>query len=92
MYQVGGPVVAPELVWAPDPVFPNGQEKGGEVVVSCVIDVEGHPKQLVVVRHLGDAFDKNAVDAIEQYRFKPAISLGKPVPVQVNIEVNFPPL
>jgi TonB family protein len=92
IYQVGGPVVAPELVWAPDPVFPSGQEKGGEVVVSCVIGVEGHPKQLVVVRHLGGVFDKNAVDAIEQYRFKPAMLLGKPVPVHVNIEVNFAPL
>jgi hypothetical protein len=32
------------------------------------------------------------VDAIEQYRFKPAMLLGKPVPVHVNIEVNFAPL
>jgi TonB family protein len=89
IYQIGGSVTAPQLVWAPDPVFPTGQKKGGVVMVSCVIDAEGRPKHLQVVRHLGEAFDKNAVGAIKQYRFKPTVLLGKPVPVQLNIQVNF---
>jgi TonB family protein len=90
-YNVGGPVAAPELVWAPDPVFPNGQEKRGVVEITCIIDVNGQPKQVIVVRHLAEVFDKNAVDAVKQYRFKPAMLQGKPVPVQVNIQVNFQP-
>ena len=90
-YQVGGPVAAPELVFAPDPVFPSGQEKGGAVEVTCIIDVNGQTKQVIVVRHLAEVFDKNAVDAVKEYRFKPAMLRGKPVPVQVNIEVNFQP-
>jgi TonB family protein len=90
-YNVGGPVAAPELVWAPDPVFPSGQEKRGVVEITCIIDVNGQPKQVIVVRHLAEVFDKNAVDAVKQYRFKPAMLQGKPVPVQVNIQVNFQP-
>jgi TonB family protein len=89
IYQIGGAVTAPQLVWAPDPVFPTGQKEGGVVVVSCVIDVEGRPKHLQVVRHLGEAFDKNAMGAVKQYRFKPTMLLGKPVPVELNIQVNF---
>jgi protein TonB len=33
--------------------------------------------------------DKKAVDAVKQYRFKPATLQGKAVPVEVNIEVTF---
>jgi TonB family protein len=33
--------------------------------------------------------DQKAVEAVRHYRFKPATLQGKPVPVEVNIEVNF---
>jgi protein TonB len=33
--------------------------------------------------------DKKAIEAVQQYRFTPAMRDGKPVDVQVNIEVNF---
>jgi protein TonB len=42
-----------------------------------------------VVRHLGMGLDEKAVEAVKQYKFKPATLQGKPVPVEVNIEVNF---
>jgi TonB family protein len=89
VYKVGGPVAAPKLVYAPNPKFPARQGAGGVVVVSCVVDMKGQPKQVVVVRSLSRAFDKSAVHAVEQYRFEPAMSEGNAVPVKVNIEVNF---
>jgi TonB family protein len=88
IYKVGGPVTAPKLVYAPDPEFPGRQGAGGMVVVRCVVDVKGQPKQVVVSRSLSRAFDKNAVHAVEQFRFEPAEFEGKAVPVEVNIEVN----
>jgi hypothetical protein len=33
--------------------------------------------------------DEKAVEAVKQYRFNPAMEAGKPVPVEINIEVNF---
>ena len=42
-----------------------------------------------VVRHLGKGLDQKAVEAVEQYKFEPAMLHGKPVAVEVNIEVNF---
>jgi TonB family protein len=92
-YHVGGPVSPPKLTYAPDPEFPRGQKKGGVVVIACTVDAEGKPRQVRVVRSLSHPFDKNAVRAVEQYRFTPAILKGdpapKPVAVAVNIEVNF---
>jgi protein TonB len=33
--------------------------------------------------------DEKAVDAVKKYKFKPALEAGKPVPVELNVEVNF---
>jgi TonB family protein len=80
---------APKLVYASDPEFPSRQGAGGVVVVSCVVDANGLPKQVTLSRSLSRAFDKNAVHAVKQYRFEPASFEGTAVPVKVNIEVNF---
>jgi TonB family protein len=94
-YHIGGSVSAPRLVSAPDPEFPSGEREGGVVVLSCIVDEKGQPQQVRVVRSLSDEFDRNAVQAVEQYRFTPAMlqseSPAKPVAVEVNIEVNFRP-
>jgi TonB family protein len=62
------------------------------VVVACTVDAKGNPQQVRVVRSLSHPFDRNAVRAVEQYRFTPAMLEGKPAPkpvaVAVNIEVN----
>jgi periplasmic protein TonB len=33
--------------------------------------------------------DEKAVAAVKQYKFKPATREGRPVPVEVNVEVDF---
>jgi protein TonB len=33
--------------------------------------------------------DEKAVEAVRQYKFKPAREAGTPVPVELNVEVNF---
>jgi protein TonB len=47
------------------------------------------PENLHVERSLTPDFDKHAMDAVRQYKFKPAMRLGKPVAVSIRIEVNF---
>ena len=37
----------------------------------------------------GMGLDQKALNDVKQYRFKPATLQGKPVPVEVNIEVHF---
>ena len=53
------------------------------------MDAQGKPQRVQVVRHLGMGLDKKAVEAVRQYKFEPATLHGKPVAVEVNIEVNF---
>jgi protein TonB len=92
LYHVGGGVSAPQLVFAPDPEFSDEARRAkyqGVCVVSLIVDAQGNPQRVQVVRHLGMGLDEKAVEAVKQYRFKPATLQGKPVPVEVNIEVNF---
>jgi TonB family protein len=53
--------------------FRVGKE-GGVVVVTCVVDVKGQPKQVAVSRSLSRAFDKSAVHAVKQYGLNPLCS------------------
>ena len=92
LYHVGGGVAAPQLIFAPDPEFSDEARRAkfqGICVVSLIVDPQGNPQRVQVVRHLGMGLDQKAVDAVKQYRFKPATLQGKPVPVEVNIEVTF---
>jgi TonB family protein len=42
-----------------------------------------------VSRSLGFGLDEKALEAVKQWRFEPAKKDGRPVAVQINIEVNF---
>ncbi len=33
--------------------------------------------------------DQKAIEAVRNWRFSPAMKDGRPVPVQINVEVNF---
>ena len=92
IYHVGGDVSAPKLVYAPDPQYSDKARQAnyqGVCVISLLVDTQGRPQRVQVVRHLGMGLDKKAVEAVKEYRFEPAMRFGKPVEVAVNIEVNF---
>jgi len=61
----------------------------GVVTVNLIVDDKGMPQNVHVLRSVGMGLDDKAVEAVKQYRFKPAMEAGKPVPVQLNVEVNF---
>ena len=92
LYHVGGGVAAPQLIYGPEPEFSDEARRAkyqGIVVVSLIVDAQGNPQRIQVVRHLGMGLDEKAIEAVKQYKFKPATLQGRPVPVEVNIEVNF---
>lgn len=63
----------------------------GTTYISLVVDAHGLPENVQVMRSLNPSLDKNAVIAVEQYRFFPAIRNNEPVPSAITIEVNFAP-
>lgn len=86
----------PVLTYTVDATFPQkaGKETRkagwhGISVIGLIVNSEGMPESLVVERSLSADFDQQALDAVRQYRFKPAMKEGKPVAVSINVEVNF---
>jgi TonB family protein len=82
----------PTLRFAPNPEYSDEARKAGVegiVVLHLVVDEQGAPRNIRVIRSLGMGLDEKAVEAVKQYRFNPATHDGHPVPVQINIEVNF---
>ncbi|HWZ33232.1 MAG TPA: M56 family metallopeptidase [Bryobacteraceae bacterium] len=61
----------------------------GTVALRCVIDEAGIAENIEVVRSLDPGLDTNAVTAVTQWRFAPAMKDGKAVRVLATIEVNF---
>jgi len=62
----------------------------GICVVQLIVDANGKPQNIKIVRSVGMGLDENAVEAVRQYRFTPAMKAdGTPVPVLIHVEVNF---
>lgn len=92
MMHVGGGVSAPVLIYSVDPEFSDEARRAkyqGICVVEAIVDAQGNPQDVRVVRALGMGLDQKAVDAVKQYRFRPSYFQGRPVAVRINIEVNF---
>ena len=90
--KIGGSVSPPTVIYQVDPEYsPDAKvaKFNGIVLVHLIVDVTGTPRNVQVLRGVGLGLDEKAVEAVKQYRFKPAMEGGEPVPVSVNIEVNF---
>ncbi len=89
---VGGGVSAPVVIRSVEPEFtPEARTADfqGSVSIQLIVDTQGNPQNVHVVRHLGMGLDEKAIDAVRQYRFKPAMYEGHPVAVQMIVEVTF---
>ena len=92
VYRIGGGVSAPSVLSKVEPEYSDEARKAkwqGTVVVSVIVDELGRPRNVRVQRSLGLGLDQKAVEAVSQWRFKPGLKDGKPVPVMATIEVNF---
>jgi len=89
---VGGGIGPPKVLYAPDPEFSEEARKAkfsGNVEVYLWVDEQGNPSHIRVARGVGMGLDEKAVEAVRQYKFKPAMQNGKPVKVDLYIDVNF---
>ncbi len=90
--QVGGGVSEPVPIYQVYPEFSEEARKAkveGIVMVNIHVEKDGLPSHVHVVQSIGMGLDDKAVDAVKQYRFKPAMENGKPVVVEMNVMVHF---
>jgi len=58
-------------------------------VLKIVVDTKGDVADANVVEGLGLGLDEKAIEAVKQWRFKPAYKEGKPVAVLQMVEMSF---
>jgi TonB family protein len=91
-YHIGGEVSAPTLISKTEPEYSEEARKAkysGSVLLSIVVDVNGLPRDIKVIRPLGLGLDEKAIEAVMKWRFRPGMKGGRPVPVQAQVEVSF---
>ena len=92
VFRVGGGVTAPRALDTPDPEYSEEARKAkyqGTCVLWLIVGPDGKPRDVKVARALGMGLDEKAIEAVRNWRFEPAMKDGKPVAVQINVEVNF---
>ncbi len=89
VYQVGGPLTPPPRDDVPH-YSPEAAAAGieGVVVAQVVIDTEGKVTDAKVVQSI-PLLDDEALRAVRNWHFAPTLVNGQPVPVRMNVNVNF---
>ena len=92
LFKVGGGISAPTPLSTPDPQYTEEARNAktqGTCILKLVVDQQGHPRDIRVVRSLGFGLDAKAIEAVKQWKFKPAMKDGQPVNVLISVEVGF---
>ena len=69
--------------------FAQDHSVAGMSLYHVVIGTDGKPGEIAVARPIGFGLDENAVAAIRTAEFEPALKDGKPVPVLLDLVVQF---
>jgi TonB family protein len=92
VYRIGGGVSAPIVLSKTEPEYSEEARKAkyqGTVVLMIIVDEHGLPQNIRVIRPLGLGLDEKAIEAVQKWRFRPAMKDGRPVKVEATVEVNF---
>jgi TonB family protein len=92
VFRVGGGISAPRPISTPDPEYTEEARRAkyqGTCVLGLIVDDEGQPREIRIARSVGLGLDQKAIDAVRRWRFEPAMKDGRPVAVQISVEVSF---
>ena len=92
-YRPGNGVTAPTLLLQVKPAYTAQALRAkiqGSVLLEAVVQADGTPREIRVIRSLDPlGLDREAILAVEQWRFTPGRLNGRPVDVLVAIALDF---
>ncbi|MEZ5354188.1 MAG: M56 family metallopeptidase [Bryobacteraceae bacterium] len=92
VYKMADVTDGPHLVSKVEPKYTEQAREAkiaGTCILSVVVGADGRAQNIQVKRSLDAGLDREAMAAVEQWRFEPGRRRGKPVAVAATIEVNF---
>ena len=90
--EIEGDVVAPVRLHAPQPAYPEEARQAriqGVVILQTVIDTLGNVTDVRVLKGLPSGLTDAAIQAVTQWKFRPALLEEQPVPVYYLVTVSF---
>lgn len=90
--QAPSALTPPRVIEAVDPTYPPEEVGTGRtpiVVLHVTIDAEGRVHEAHVDDTAGEAFDREALAAIQRWRFEPARRAGSPIAARIRVELRF---
>jgi TonB family protein len=92
IYTVGGRVTVPHVIYDPEPEYSTAAREAkieGTVILKFILTAEGKPHDIKVIKSLRSDLDQKANDAVNEWKFEPATKDGKPVAVELVVQVDF---
>lgn len=89
---IGKGVTAPVVIFQSAPNFTDlarQMKYGGNVTLHFIVKKDGAISNVSILSPLGLGLDEQAIGALYQYRFKPAMEGNMPVAVDLNEDINF---
>jgi TonB family protein len=88
----GEQATAPFPTYKPEPAYSDkarAAKYSGTTTLWLVVDADGNVTDTRVDKPLGLGLDEQALETVRTWKFKPATRGGVPVPVRVEVEINF---
>jgi TonB family protein len=85
----------PEIIRKVDPEFPEGGRSRSPspfrdtVAMHLIVQKDGTPRDIELSQPMGFGFDESAVNAVQQWQFRPGMQNGAPADVCAYLEVTF---
>jgi TonB family C-terminal domain len=104
IYHLGNGIVVPQCIHKAVPETTEEARKrktSGIALVRIVVEPDGTVGSAQIIKSVAEAYknkedhdaaltlDAKAIDAARQYRFEPTIVKGKPVALELKIEISF---
>lgn len=92
VYTPGGDVKPPKVIHYVEPAFSAASKEAfvdGVVKLKTTVTPEGLATDIEIIHGLSTEEDRNAVEAVKQWRFQPGTKAGEPVYVRIGIEIAF---
>ena len=89
--RVGGQIVAPKLVRQPKPVYPElalQARASAVIIMEAQVDTRGYVKTVKILRG-HPLFDAAALEAVQQWRYKPLLLNGEPTEFILTVTLIF---
>jgi len=89
---IGGSITPPKVLSSVQPDYTQAARRlkvNGSTQVYLWVGTDGVPSHVTIIRPVGLGLDEAAIAAVSKYTFEPAMQNGRPVKVDIYVNINF---